>query len=105
MKKTALLLLPDRMISDFAGHKDISTTQKYYIHSVTPLTEKADVFAKVFGSKAMLQSVTKIAKEKSLENSRLFLKNLMRKMGLEPTRAQCSHPKQNHPLQWVRQET
>ena len=46
-------LLPDRMISDFAGHKDISTTQKYYIHSVTPLTEKADVFAMVFGSKAM----------------------------------------------------
>lgn len=46
-------LLSDRMISDFAGHKDISTTQKYYIHSVTPLTEKADVFAKVFGSKAM----------------------------------------------------
>lgn len=46
-------LLPDRMISDFAGHKDISTTQKYYIHSVTPLTEKADVFAKVFSSKAV----------------------------------------------------
>ena len=46
-------LLPDRMISDFAGHKDISTTQKYYIHSVAPLTEKADVFAKVFSSKAV----------------------------------------------------
>ena len=46
-------LLPDRMISDFAGHKDISTTQKYYIHSVTPLTDKADVFAKVFSSKAV----------------------------------------------------
>lgn len=46
-------LLPDRMISDFAGHKDISTTQKYYIHSVTPLTEKADVFAKVFDTKAV----------------------------------------------------
>ncbi len=46
-------LLPDRMISDFAGHKDISTTQKYYIHSVTPLTEKADVFAKVFKPKAV----------------------------------------------------
>lgn len=46
-------LLPDRMISDFAGHKDISTTQKYYIHSVTSLTEKADVFAKVFSSKAV----------------------------------------------------
>ena len=46
-------LLPDRMISDFAGHKDISTTQKYYIHSVTPLSEKADVFAKVFKPKAV----------------------------------------------------
>ena len=46
-------LLPDRMISDFAGHKDISTTQKYYIHSVTPLTDKAEVFAKVFSSKAV----------------------------------------------------
>jgi integrase len=46
-------LLPDRMISDFAGHKDISTTQKYYIHSVTPLTDKADVFAEVFKPKAM----------------------------------------------------
>ncbi len=46
-------LLPDRMISDFAGHKDISTTQKYYIHSVTPLTDKADVFAEVFKPKAV----------------------------------------------------
>lgn len=46
-------LLSDRMISDFAGHKDISTTQKYYIHSITPLTEKADVFEKVLGSKAV----------------------------------------------------
>ena len=33
-----------RMISDFAGQKDISTTQRYYIHSVTPPTDKADVF-------------------------------------------------------------
>ena len=41
------------MISDFAGHKDISTTQKYYIHSVTPLTDKAEVFSKVFSSKAV----------------------------------------------------
>ena len=46
-------LLSDRMIADFAGHKDISTTQKYYIHSVTPITEKADVFEKVFKPKAM----------------------------------------------------
>ena len=40
--------LPDRMISDFAGHKDISTTQKHYIHTVTKLSEKADVFTQVF---------------------------------------------------------
>lgn len=46
-------LLPDRMISDFAGHKDITTTQKYYIHSVTPLAEKAEIFAKVLGTKAV----------------------------------------------------
>ena len=46
-------LLPDRMISDSAGHKDISTTQRYYIHSVTSLTEKADVFEKVFKPKAV----------------------------------------------------
>ena len=31
-----------------------------------------------------------MAKEKSLEKSRLFLKNVMRKMGLEPTRY-CYH--------------
>ena len=40
--------LSDRTIADFAGHKDISTTQKYYIHSVTKLSEKADVFTQVF---------------------------------------------------------
>lgn len=46
-------LLPNKMISDFAGHKDISTTQRYYIHSVTPLVDKSDVFTKVLGSKAV----------------------------------------------------
>lgn len=44
-------LLLDRMISDFAGHKNISTTQKYYIHSITPLVSKTDVFEKVLGTK------------------------------------------------------
>ena len=34
----------------FAGHKDISTTQKCYIHQVKPITEYADVFAEVFDS-------------------------------------------------------
>ncbi len=72
-------LLPDRMISDFAGHKDISTTQRYYIHSVTPLVDKSDVLLKFWEQKLC----NKKAKEKSLEKSRLFLKKLMRKMGLE----------------------
>ena len=39
-----------RLISDCAGHKDISTIQRDCIHTVTSLTEKADVFAKVFKS-------------------------------------------------------
>ena len=42
--------LSDRTIADFAGHKDISTTQRYYIHSVTKLSEKADVFTQVFST-------------------------------------------------------
>lgn len=46
-------LLPDIMITKFAGHKDISTTQKHYIHAVKSLDTKAEVFAKVLGSKAV----------------------------------------------------
>lgn len=46
-------LLPDIMITKFAGHKDISTTQKHYIHAVKSLDTKAEVFAKVFSTKAM----------------------------------------------------
>lgn len=46
-------LLPDIMITKFAGHKDISTTQKHYIHAVKSLDTKADVFAKVLGTKAV----------------------------------------------------
>ena len=45
-------LLPDIMITKFAGHKDISTTQKHYIHAVKSLDTKVDVFAKVLGAKA-----------------------------------------------------
>lgn len=33
--------------------KDISTTQKHYIHAVKSLDTKADVFAKVLGTKAV----------------------------------------------------
>lgn len=40
--------LSDDTIKTFAGHKDISTTQKCYIHQVKPITEYADVFAEVF---------------------------------------------------------
>lgn len=41
-------LLSDDTIKTFAGHKDISTTQKCYIHQVKPITEYANEFAKVF---------------------------------------------------------
>ncbi|MDO4304519.1 MAG: tyrosine-type recombinase/integrase, partial [Bacillota bacterium] len=43
-------LLSDDTIKTFAGHKDISTTQKCYIHQVKPITEYADVFTEVFDS-------------------------------------------------------
>ncbi len=42
------MMLSDDTIKTFAGHKDISTTQKCYIHQVKPITEYADVFAEVF---------------------------------------------------------
>ena len=41
-------LLSDDTIKTFAGHKDISTTQKCYIHQVKPITDYADVFKAVF---------------------------------------------------------
>lgn len=41
-------LLSDDTIKTFAGHKDISTTQKCYIHQVKPITDYATEFAKVF---------------------------------------------------------
>ena len=42
------MLLSDDTIKTFAGHKDISTTQKCYIHQVKPITDYADVFKEVF---------------------------------------------------------
>ena len=36
--------LSDDIIKTFAGHKDISTTPKCYIHHVKLITEYADVF-------------------------------------------------------------
>lgn len=42
------MLLSDDTIKTFAGHKDISTTQKCYIHQVKPITDYADVFKAVF---------------------------------------------------------
>lgn len=42
------MLLSDDTIKTFAGHKDISTTQKCYIHQVKPITEYANVFTEVF---------------------------------------------------------
>lgn len=42
------MLLSDDTIKTFAGHKDISTTQKCYIHQIKPITEYADIFTEVF---------------------------------------------------------
>lgn len=42
------MLLSDDTIKTFAGHKDISTTQKCYIHQVKPITDYASEFEKVF---------------------------------------------------------
>ena len=41
------MLLSDDTIKTFAGHKDISTTQKCYIHQVKPITDYADMFKEV----------------------------------------------------------
>lgn len=41
------MLLSDDTIKNFAGHKDISTTQRCYIHQVKPITDYANVFAQV----------------------------------------------------------
>ena len=45
-----------RLISDCAGHKDNSTKQRDCIHTVSSLTEKADVFAKVFKSQKVYKN-------------------------------------------------
>lgn len=39
----------DDTIKTFAGHKDISTTQKCYIHQIRGITEFADAFTEVLG--------------------------------------------------------
>ena len=40
--------VPDVMIRDFAGHKDFSTTQCYYIYATTPVNDYSDVIAEIF---------------------------------------------------------
>ena len=56
IRRTTISELPEAMvISDdtlktFAGHKDISTTQKCYIHQTKDITEYAEEFAKVLDS-------------------------------------------------------
>lgn len=51
------MLLSDDTIKTFAGHKNISTTQKCYIHQVKPITDFANEFEKVFDATG--KSVTK----------------------------------------------
>lgn len=44
------MVISDDTLKTFAGHKDISTTQKCYIHQTKDITEYSDVFAKVLDS-------------------------------------------------------
>ena len=44
------MVVSEDTLKTFAGHKDISTTQKCYIHQVKDITEYADQFAKVLDS-------------------------------------------------------
>ena len=41
------MVISDDTLKTFAGHKDISTTQKCYIHQTKDITEYAEEFAKV----------------------------------------------------------
>ena len=41
------MVISDDTLKTFAGHKDISTTQKCYIHQTKDITEYRDAFAKV----------------------------------------------------------
>ena len=43
-------VISDDTLKTFAGHKDISTTQKCYIHQTKDITEYAEEFAKVLDS-------------------------------------------------------
>lgn len=44
------MVVSEDTLKTFAGHKDISTTQKCYIHQVKDITEYAEEFAKVLDS-------------------------------------------------------
>lgn len=44
------MVIPEDTLKTFAGHKDISTTQKCYIHQIKDITEYARAFAKVLDS-------------------------------------------------------
>lgn len=41
-------LITDEIIKEFAGHEDISTTQKSYIFPTTQIMDHTDAFEKVF---------------------------------------------------------
>ena len=43
--------LPDEVLKDFAGHKDIATTRACYIHPTKSVSDYADVFVEVFDGK------------------------------------------------------
>lgn len=44
------MVISEDTLKTFAGHKDISTTQKCYIHQTKDITEYAEEFVKVLDS-------------------------------------------------------
>ena len=44
------MVISEDTLKTFAGHKDISMTQKCYIHQTKDITEYAEEFAKVLDS-------------------------------------------------------
>lgn len=77
--------LTDEEIRVFAGHKDFTTTEKYYMHTTTSIENRSDAYEKAINSK--ITNVFKLSDKKSKETL-VFIKASslfnLRKMGLEP---------------------
>lgn len=54
-------------IRAFAGHKDFSTTEKYYMHSTTSIENRAEAYEKAINSK--INDVFKVFNKENKETS------------------------------------